>query len=90
MSSRAGAIYALLAYASWGLLPIYWKLLAQVPAHEILMHRVLWTALFALALAALVGRRSEIGAICATGAICSRWWRPRCCSPGTGSPSSGR
>jgi len=63
MSSRAGAIYALLAYASWGVLPIYWKLLAQVPAHEILMHRVLWTALFALALAALVGRRSEIGAI---------------------------
>jgi chloramphenicol-sensitive protein RarD len=34
----------------WGLLPLYWKLLAQVPAIEILSHRVLWSMLFLLSL----------------------------------------
>jgi chloramphenicol-sensitive protein RarD len=34
------------AFATWGLVPIYWKLLAPVPALEILAHRFVWTILF--------------------------------------------
>ena len=33
------------AYAIWGLFPLYFKLLAQVPSAEIVVHRVLWSAL---------------------------------------------
>jgi chloramphenicol-sensitive protein RarD len=40
---RAGIGYALLACAIWGVLPIYWKLLAAVPAPEILAHRMVWS-----------------------------------------------
>ncbi|MCB0338260.1 MAG: EamA family transporter RarD [Bdellovibrionales bacterium] len=35
-----------MAYFLWGLLPIYWKTLKSVPAFEILLHRVLWSAVF--------------------------------------------
>lgn len=42
----SGTLYAIAAFGSWGLLPLYWKLLKQVPAPEILAHRVLWACLF--------------------------------------------
>jgi chloramphenicol-sensitive protein RarD len=32
------------AYLIWGLWPLYWRLLEQVPALEIMAHRVLWCA----------------------------------------------
>ncbi len=44
--NRLGAAYAIGAFGLWGLSPLYWRLLAHVPAHEILMHRVVWSALF--------------------------------------------
>lgn len=37
---------AILAYLLWGLLPVYWKLLGQVPASQILAHRIAWSAVF--------------------------------------------
>jgi len=39
-------IAALAAFATWGLVPIYWKLLSKIPALEILAHRFVWTILF--------------------------------------------
>jgi len=39
----AGIFYALSAYILWGLLPLYWKLLEEVPAIEVLAHRILWS-----------------------------------------------
>jgi chloramphenicol-sensitive protein RarD len=54
---RAGLLYALGAFGLWGLvLPVYIKALAAVPVAEILAHRVVWAALLALALLALLGR----------------------------------
>lgn len=44
--SRLGVAYAIGAFGLWGLSPLYWRLLAHVPAHEILMHRIAWSALF--------------------------------------------
>lgn len=35
--------YAVGAYAAWGLLPVYWKWLQQVPASQLLSHRILWS-----------------------------------------------
>ncbi|KAF0867245.1 EamA family transporter RarD [Pseudomonas sp. LD120] len=43
---RRGYILGLTAYIIWGLFPIYFKAIASVPAVEIIIHRVLWSALF--------------------------------------------
>ncbi|MFJ7144781.1 MAG: EamA family transporter RarD [Pseudomonas protegens] len=43
---RRGYILGLTAYIIWGLFPIYFKAIASVPAVEIIVHRVLWSALF--------------------------------------------
>ncbi|WP_188454686.1 EamA family transporter RarD [Virgibacillus oceani] len=43
---KSGIIYTALAYLLWGFLPIYWKLVQQVPAGEILAHRIVWSFLF--------------------------------------------
>ncbi len=47
---QKGTLYAIGAYISWGLLPIYWKWLRHVPAAQLLSHRILWSflALFAV------------------------------------------
>ena len=43
---RQGLFAAAGAYFIWGLFPLYWKLLVQVPALEIMAHRIAWCALF--------------------------------------------
>lgn len=47
-SSRNGALSALSAYILWGFAPIYFKLLTEIAAGEILMHRVIWSTVFLL------------------------------------------
>lgn len=51
-----GILYAVIAYVSWGLLALYWKQLAQVPAVELLAHRVTWSFVLLFA-GLLVSRR---------------------------------
>ena len=41
--SLEGACYAILAYGFWGFVPIYWKLIASVPAPQTVAHRVGWS-----------------------------------------------
>jgi chloramphenicol-sensitive protein RarD len=41
--SRKGIWLALGAYGIWGVLPVYWKLLHEVPADQILAHRIVWS-----------------------------------------------
>lgn len=45
-----GIWYAIGAYSLWGLFPLYWHLITQVSAVEILAHRVFWSAVFMLIL----------------------------------------
>ncbi len=42
--ARLGVIYAIAAYTMWGFAPLYFKQLAAIPASEVLMHRVVWSA----------------------------------------------
>jgi chloramphenicol-sensitive protein RarD len=80
----AGAGYAVAAYAWWGLVPAYWKLLGAVPPLEIVSHRVVWSLLFTGPLVALLGRSSELRevlrdrrrrlALCASGALIAVNW----------------
>ena len=46
-SHTDGVIYATSAFVAWGVIPIFWKFMAHVPAAEIVMHRIVWTLLFA-------------------------------------------
>lgn len=57
----AGALYAALAYGTWGVLPIYWKALAGVPLVEVLAHRVSGTVLFTALLLAGLRQMPELG-----------------------------
>jgi chloramphenicol-sensitive protein RarD len=43
---RTGIIYATLAFLSWGLFPLYFHALQEVPSGQILAHRVLWSLVF--------------------------------------------
>ncbi|MGC1039227.1 EamA family transporter RarD [Pantoea agglomerans] len=51
--TRQGVGFALGAYFIWGIAPAYFKLVKQVPATEIMTHRVIWSALFMLLLITL-------------------------------------
>ena len=42
-SSPRGVLLATGAFVFWGLSPLFWRLLAEVPAHVQLAHRVLWS-----------------------------------------------
>ncbi len=56
---RAGLFSAGGAYLLWGVLPVYFKLLGDVPALAILSHRVIWSVPTALGLLILAGRLAE-------------------------------
>jgi chloramphenicol-sensitive protein RarD len=45
---RSGALTAFSAYVLWGLLPVYWKLLDDIPAFETLCHRAIWSLVFVI------------------------------------------
>lgn len=47
-TAEKGIIYAAGAYTMWGILPIYWKWVEEVPADEILAHRIVWAFVFML------------------------------------------
>ena len=61
MSIKAGVCYAVLAYTAWGLLPMYWKCFGQIPAAEVLSHRILWSMLFLTGLLLFQQRSVELG-----------------------------
>jgi len=41
-----GLMTAIAAYTLWGFLPVYWKVLGNVPALEVLSHRIIWSLVF--------------------------------------------
>jgi chloramphenicol-sensitive protein RarD len=58
MTNIHGLLAAAGAFVLWGVLPVYWKLLQQVPAYEILCHRMAWSLVLTLGLVFLTGRRA--------------------------------
>jgi EamA domain-containing membrane protein RarD len=51
--ARSGLWLGLGAYVAWGVLPVYFRAVGRVPATEIVAHRVVWSLLFLVLLAAL-------------------------------------
>ncbi|MBI3558499.1 MAG: EamA family transporter RarD [Deltaproteobacteria bacterium] len=48
--TESGVLFALAAYTTWGLFPLFWKLFQGVPHERVLAHRIVWSALFFLLL----------------------------------------
>jgi chloramphenicol-sensitive protein RarD len=60
--SRTGFLFGLLAYGLWGVLPLYFKAIADVPALNIVAHRILWSLPFLAVLITLAGGWSKVRA----------------------------
>ena len=48
-----GLLFGVSAYLLWGLLPLYWKLVEEAGAYEILAHRGIWSLLLCVLLLAI-------------------------------------
>jgi chloramphenicol-sensitive protein RarD len=80
----AGFGFAMSSYLLWGVLPLYMKLLSDIPAAEVVIHRVVWSIPIAGAVLILLGRTRDIKAAltspsmlamgCLTAALVSLNW----------------
>ena len=57
---RSGLIAGIAAFGTWGLIPVYWKLLSTIPAIEILAHRFVWTTGFLVGMLSWQQRWPEV------------------------------
>lgn len=56
---KLGGAFAATAYTLWGIAPLYFKQISEVPAQEILIHRIVWS--FALLVLMLTAMRAWSG-----------------------------
>jgi chloramphenicol-sensitive protein RarD len=79
---RRGVLLALAAYGSWGLAPVYFKLLTFVTPLEVVAHRILWSAVVLVALIYLRGQwgamfrltRRQVAWLALSGALIAGNW----------------
>ena len=57
--NRKGLLYGIIAYALWGFFPIYWKNLQDVPAIELLGHRIAWSFLLLIVVILFMSRWND-------------------------------
>ena len=62
----AGMFYAIAAYTMWGIAPLYFKQITEVPPTDILMHRVIWSALLLCVLLVVLKQIGKMKAIFAS------------------------
>lgn len=48
------------AYASWGIFPLYWKMLSDVPVLQVISHRVIWSSVLLAGYVALSGQAASL------------------------------
>ncbi|GGB84821.1 chloramphenicol resistance permease RarD [Marinobacterium zhoushanense] len=56
-TTKSGVFYALIAYILWSIAPVYFKVMQDIPALEILAHRIIWSCLITLGLILLFKKR---------------------------------
>ncbi|RYZ31428.1 MAG: EamA family transporter RarD [Propionibacteriaceae bacterium] len=54
---RRGIAYGLAAYGLWGVVPLFWPLVARAGSIEILAHRIVWSFVISVVLVAVTVRR---------------------------------
>jgi chloramphenicol-sensitive protein RarD len=63
-TTRSGVYNALAAYFMWGIAPLYFKLLIELSAGEILIHRIVWSSLFIFLLVLITKKWSVLVQLC--------------------------
>ncbi|HWE07611.1 MAG TPA: EamA family transporter RarD [Rhizomicrobium sp.] len=58
-----GIAYAAIAYVLWGAVPLYWRHFDGVAPFEVIVHRIVWCALFVMAITVARGRIPHVAAI---------------------------
>jgi len=56
----AGGLHAGGAFLIWGLSPLYWRILTDVPPFEIILHRIVWSLALLLPLVLLAGQTGDL------------------------------
>lgn len=59
-SVKAGVLFAIAAYSMWGVAPLYFKLLLEMPAPEILVHRIVWSMVVLVVLVIAAGNIGKV------------------------------
>ena len=57
-NNKLGVLYTAGAFILWGVLPIYWKLIRNVPPVAIIGHRIVWSFVFMIVVILALGKRS--------------------------------
>ncbi len=63
--TKKGILYTAVSFIMWGLFPLYWKLLEQLPALDILAHRMIWSFVFMCIVLFSCGNGKQDGRCCA-------------------------
>ncbi|MBP6718300.1 MAG: EamA family transporter RarD [Rhodoferax sp.] len=58
-----GIVFATSAYVFWGLFPLYFTQVAEVPSLEVVLHRTVWAMVFILVILTVLKRWAWIGAL---------------------------
>lgn len=59
-AAQRGFFYALAAYTFWGVQPMFMKLVAHIPATEVVAHRILWSVPVAGVVLLALGRTADL------------------------------
>ena len=81
---KKGPLYVLTCYILWGVLPVFWKMLAAVDSLYVLAGRIVWSLVFSFvilsvrrsfgAVRAVLGDRRELGRLVLAGiTVCINW-----------------
>ncbi len=60
MKKYSGLAFGLGAYILWGIIPLYWKLLPDVPPLNLLFYRIFWSLIFMLLYLAVTKKFSQV------------------------------
>ena len=60
--SHAGLVYGLAAYGLWGLMPLYFRVVAEVAPLELLSHRIVWSVVLLAGLLTILRRWPKVWA----------------------------
>ncbi|MBC2852445.1 hypothetical protein [Cetobacterium sp. 2G large] len=59
-NNQKGMLYSLSAFILWGLFPLYWTNLKNIPALEIVSHRIIWSFFFLIIFVILKKQKNEL------------------------------
>lgn len=60
MKDKKGMLEILSCYVMWGILPVFWKLLAELNAVYVLSSRIIWSAVFCFVILLITGKGEEL------------------------------